>query len=346
MGKGKSRGTKAHPESQSQDQSSQQCPPELEGGWADASGPDESAEEEAALYDAAKVVNRPAYDTKHLDVLQYNVPELNLTLTLHQSSTTHSTSSSLWLSSQVLAAYLLHTPRYARNPRRGALAVELGAGVGFLSVLLAHMGWDVRATDLPEVLRGVMKKNGRENAVLERLGMKGRMRRRELDWEQWTGTVEEVQRLTSSASDSSASSSSSSSSEEENAPSQDEARRINLVLATDTLYVPHLVEPFWRTFSSLLTSSSSSSGSAVQAELQPELQPETHGLVALERRDSPFITSSLEAAQRFGLQLTRVSQKKLRRIVRDALKWEEEVWCGVEIWEVKVKVKEEQQEQQ
>lgn len=204
------------------------------------------------------------------------------------------------------------------------------------------MGWDVRATDLPEVLRGVMRQNVLENPVLERTGAemrdRRRVRRRQLDWEQWKGTAEEVRRLTCSTGKSMAAASSEasdSSSEEGDRPAQGDARPINLVLATDTLYVPHLVEPFWRTFSSLLASSSSSSPSSGGSGIGGTGRNEPHGLVALERRDSPFITASLASAQRFGLQLTMVSQKKLRRVVREALGWEEEVWSGVEIWEVK-----------
>lgn len=79
MRKGKARGSKAHIENQPQDQSFQQIAHEVDGEReenAAASGADESAEEEP-LYDAAKIVNRPAYDTKHLDKLRYNVPELS-----------------------------------------------------------------------------------------------------------------------------------------------------------------------------------------------------------------------------------------------------------------------------
>lgn len=78
MGKGKSRG-KAITQIQIQNSQSQHISSEGEGegeGQDAASGADESAEEKS-LYDAADVVNRPAYDTKHLDKLHYNVPELS-----------------------------------------------------------------------------------------------------------------------------------------------------------------------------------------------------------------------------------------------------------------------------
>lgn len=164
----------------------------------------------------------PAYDTKHIDELVYPLVELGATLRIRQSSTSYSTSSSIWLSSQVMAAYLLSLGcirQGAQSPKR---AIELGAGTGFLSLVLAHCGWHVTATDLSYVTQGVLK----DNAAMHADEMPGSIDIRELNWLDQAGH------------------------------NCDESYQ--LVITADTLYAPDLVAGLWDTIRSLLLPVSSS----------------------------------------------------------------------------------------
>lgn len=67
----------------------------------------------------------------------------------------------LWDGALVLGAYLALQPRHRYI---GYKVVELGAGVGFLSVLLAKMGSRVCATDLGKVV-GLLEENASVNNV-------------------------------------------------------------------------------------------------------------------------------------------------------------------------------------
>jgi predicted nicotinamide N-methyase len=67
----------------------------------------------------------------------------------------------LWDGAVVLGAYLALQPRHRYI---GCRVVELGAGVGFLSVLLAKLGSRVYATDLEKVV-DLLKENARANDV-------------------------------------------------------------------------------------------------------------------------------------------------------------------------------------
>lgn len=179
------------------------------------------------------------------------------------------------------------------------MAVELGAGVGFLSLLLAHAGWEVKATDLPYVAWGVLAENIRANEAAS-----GKVEIVELNWQETNEGALLFLPCSSSAANSEA--------------------HPSLIVSADTLYAPHLVLPFWKTFASLLRSSSSPSRVPL-------------GLLALERRDPAFIDSALSVARsEFGLALTQVEEGMVEQAVRGSLGWEKALWDGVEIWEVRL----------
>lgn len=218
-------------------------------------------------------------------------------LSLAQSSTSGSTSSSLWLSSQVLGAYLIELYKPAkrnqasRKKKKTPLrALELGAGTGFLSLLLAHAGWHVEATDLPYVAHGILADNVRAHeAVADQIEVA------ELDWLA-----------------------------EDQVDARSSAPPYDLVLSADTLYTPRLVSGLWHTFARELARGRGSEDGG------------GFGLVALERRDSAFIDESLAVASReHSLELTRVDEGKLRQAAEKSLGWTKELWDGIEVWEVR-----------
>ncbi|ORY79101.1 putative methyltransferase-domain-containing protein [Protomyces lactucae-debilis] len=110
----------------------------------------------------------PAYDTKHLSPLYINLitDTTNVSLKICQSQAAGETGSTLWLSSQVLAAHFLDK----RPIRNSSSILELGTGTGFLAVLLAVQGHQVYATDTAEFLAsGVLQQtlSWNQDAVLK-----------------------------------------------------------------------------------------------------------------------------------------------------------------------------------
>ncbi len=144
-------------------------------------------EDDALTYEHA--VNLPAHQTKHLAELSYRFPAIETTFRLVQRNDTNSTGSSLWLSSQVLSSYLLHS--YAKAAERNCNSeeprrvLELGSGTGLLSLLMARLGWQVIATDIPPVLDSVLEPNVK--AALYQMVNEGKAKANqvnvcELDW--------------------------------------------------------------------------------------------------------------------------------------------------------------------
>jgi len=83
--------------------------------------------------------------------------------------TTGTTGTTLWLSSQIVANYLLSLPHPHSHPHTSPQAqtrpetrervLELGSGVGYLSLVLSSMGYDVVASDVEPVLSSVLLPN-------------------------------------------------------------------------------------------------------------------------------------------------------------------------------------------
>lgn len=93
-----------------------------------------------------------------------------------------------------------------------------------------------------------------------------------------------------------------------------------LVLATDTIYAPHLIRPFWTTLRALISN------------------PSSHALIALERRDPALIDEALRVAQsdEYELSLERIDDVDVANAVEASLDWHNaDIWDGVEIYEVR-----------
>ncbi|ORX34481.1 putative methyltransferase-domain-containing protein [Kockovaella imperatae] len=130
----------------------------------------------------------PASETKHLTLLHHPIPCSDILLQLRQRSIgenlkpdnetlsigattrhvkhegTGTTGTTLWLGAQVLACYLVSAlPRVLPVPFGGrstrGRVLELGSGTGYLSLVLASMGYTVLSTDIEPVLSTVLKPN-------------------------------------------------------------------------------------------------------------------------------------------------------------------------------------------
>lgn len=172
------------------------------------------------------------------------------------------------------------------------------------------MGWDVVATDLPNVIDSVLGQNVGDNAHL----VSGNIQVRELDWMvepvHWSWTDTKSVSSPTLAGDS---------------PVPLELP-FDLIVTSDTLYIPQLAQPLLRTIHALASLSSGGDKSPLI-------------LLCFERRDPLLIDQALNDARKvWGLKPERIPQKKLAQAMRRAgLEWNKEDWDGVELWKLKLK---------
>lgn len=145
--------------------------------------------------------------------------------------------------------------------------------------------------------------------------MTGSIQVRELDWtvepEQWSWTDAK---------------SVSSPSLPKNPPSEDTlGPPFDLIITSDTVYVPQLAQPLLRTIHALASISSARGKSLLI-------------LLCFERRDPLLIDRTLDdARQTWGFKPERVPHKKLAQAMdKTGLKWGKEDWDGVELWKLKL----------
>ncbi|KAK1926481.1 hypothetical protein DB88DRAFT_435470 [Papiliotrema laurentii] len=250
----------------------------------------------------------PASSTKHLDVISHPLPRDALTvLPLEQLSSdpdsaksTGTTGTTLWLGGQVLSCYLSSLPLPARSPAKPAKrAIELGAGVGYLSLVLASLGYDVVSTDIPPVLETVLRPN-----VMVGLDVLRRSTAQtpvvqvcELDWT--TTTAHTV------------------------TPGADLDLSVDMIITSDTIYHPDLLPHLFRTIACISRSSLDN----------PQRSTPPTVYLCLERRDSRMVDTALSRAAEFGLHLKRVGHGRVAKCVeKTGWGWAEEDWQGVEVY--------------
>ena len=98
-----------------------------------------------------------------------------------------------------------------------------------------------------------------------------------------------------------------------------------LIVTSDTVYIPQLAQPLLRTIHALASQSSARGKSPLI-------------LVCFERRDPLLIDRTLDnARQIWGFKPERIPHKKLIQAMDKAgLKWDREDWNGVELWKLKL----------
>lgn len=167
------------------------------------------------------------------------------------------------------------------------------------------------ATDLQNVINSVLNQNVSDNAHL----VAGSICVRELDWtvepDHWSWTNTKSVSSPSLTNDPPA--------EHPLGPPFD------LIVTSDTLYIPQLVQPLLRTIYTLASLSYAGGKSPLI-------------LLCFERRDPLLIDHTLNDARRvWGLKPERIPHKKLVQAMEKAgLKWDKEDWDGVELWKLKL----------
>ncbi|KAG8732900.1 hypothetical protein FRC11_010211 [Ceratobasidium sp. 423] len=119
----------------------------------------------------------PAHNTKHLPFL--HIPFREHLFVLAQADDGKANGTALWLSGQVLAAYV------ASLPPKNSRVIELGSGIGFTALVLASLGYHVLATDAHPSVLSLLTQNIQRNSQ----NLPGSVQVRKLDWcvppEQW-----------------------------------------------------------------------------------------------------------------------------------------------------------------
>ncbi|KAI0797884.1 hypothetical protein C8Q75DRAFT_739968 [Abortiporus biennis] len=258
----------------------------------------------------------PAHYTKHLSQLQY--PFRQSTFYLTQLDNGQTNGSALWLGAQCLSCYLadvLAKKSFTSRPK----AIELGSGIGLTSLVMATLGWDVLATDLPDVIASVLFPNITRNLPTLPPGA-GTIQVRSLDWlklpEEWNWQ-DPVSIAPSSPK-----------THEWLEEGEMLEPPFDLILSADTLYSPSLSEPLLRTLHALaMKSVKATSGHA----------PPVY--ICLERRDPILIDQVLaDARDHWNFVTERIPHKKVAKALeRGGLQWEREDWDGVEIWKLSMK---------
>ncbi|CAE6418560.1 unnamed protein product [Rhizoctonia solani] len=257
----------------------------------------------------------PAHNTKHLPFL--HIPFREHLFVLAQADDGASNGTALWLSGQVLAAYVASLPPPAKN---AAHVIELGSGIGFTALVLASLGYHVLATDAHPSVISLLTQNIQRNSQ----NLPGSVQVRELDWcvppERWDWS--DPSSITSPR-----------------AYSDVVPRSFDLIVTADTLYVPHLTPHLLRTLDHIqaltpVTRSSPPSSNSNQSEANNNHRPRRPTtLVALERRDPALIDSALALVPG---SLTRIPHKKLSKALQGVgWNWDASDWEGVEIWKIK-----------
>jgi hypothetical protein len=191
---------------------------------------------------------------------------------------------------------------------------------------LASLGWDVLATDLPNVITTVLSQNIGGNVAALPVDS-GSIEIRELDWtvppENWTWNDDTT--IASTCERSQAASDCTLPLSQVNSGSQ--GPPFDLIVTSDTIYSPELVLPLLRSLHALCQMSRKSSASNIRS-------PPVY--LCLERRDPALIDRTLaEAKNVWGFTAVRILHRKIAKAMdKGGVKWPREDWEGIEIWKL------------
>ncbi|KAL7283495.1 hypothetical protein ACG7TL_002928 [Trametes sanguinea] len=275
---------------------------------------------------------RPAHETKHIPVLHY--PFFSHSFHLAQLDNGATNGTALWLGAQCLSLYLADhlKPKPSPSPSTALLsggnpspvrspaprAIELGSGIGLSALALASMGWDVIATDLPDVVSSVLARNISHN-LPQLPPHSGNVQVRVFDWsvspDHWTW--DDPRAIASPQ-------------PEKLDPVAQQASLLappfDLVITSDTIYLAELVMPLLRALHGICRASLAASPTA--------RAPPAY--ICLERRDPALVDTAISQAKDiWNFKVERVPYKKLAKAMGKAgFQWDKSDWEGVEIWKL------------
>lgn len=258
----------------------------------------------------------PAPSTKHVATLHTRLPRGDEVVLRQQAvdaggARLGTTGTTLWLGAQVLSAYLASA--IEAKPSRGR-ALELGAGVGYLALTVASLGYDVVTTDIEPVLSRVLA----PNAAAAPQGC-GAIEAREIDWFDAVRAAEAAKGGEANTA---------------GEPRAGEGSRdaspslalldaqYDLVVTTDTIYAPEMTPALWAALE------------RAAARRPGRRTPTVY--IGLERRDPRVVDAALEMGRQRGCAMRRVAHERLvRALERVGWHWAPEDWEGIEVWKGK-----------
>ncbi|KAI0705816.1 hypothetical protein BC835DRAFT_1409881 [Cytidiella melzeri] len=271
------------------------------------------------------IQNLPAHETKHLARLVYTFRNSTFHLSQRNDGSTNGTA--LWMGGQVLSAWLAEhygkKPWLQKGANRRPRLIELGSGIGLTALAMCSLGWDVLATDLPDVVDSVLLQNIADNLPNLPPGS-GTIQVRVLDWNvphtKWVWCDDTViASETRNPSDNHSISS---------VPGSTHLMpAFDLIVSADTVYCLSLVAPLLRTVDRLC-------GAALENEPTARTEwPSIH--ICLERRD-PIVIERLLDEARQTYMVERVPERAmLQAMEKNGLSWNKDDWDGLEIWSLR-----------
>ncbi|KAF8420984.1 hypothetical protein EV426DRAFT_536887 [Tirmania nivea] len=273
-----------------------------------------------------RFVIQPASDTKEVPSLRYPLNPLDSSwyvASLAQRSSCYSrespqsattanheptTGTTLWLSSQILTLYLTDLYGHRGKKRNKKLrAVELGSGIGLTALVLASLGIDVVATDLPVVIKEVLRNNIDTN--LESVeALLGRTDVKVLDWTadpstwRWDAAAWVSPNTSGGA----------------GFLRRSEAHiepPFDLLITSDTIYEQTLIPSLLRTLYQL---------SILSKRTLPHWSPHSKKslypliFLSLERRDVDVVDDTLQQAQDMGFACEMIRTRKISKLMKKA----------------------------
>ncbi|KAF8418007.1 hypothetical protein BGX38DRAFT_1109206, partial [Terfezia claveryi] len=207
-------------------------------------------------------------------------------------------------------------------------AVELGSGIGLAALVLASLGIDVVATDLPVVIMQVLEKNINTHLELvETLDRAGKIDVKVLDWTadpstwRWDETRWISPRTNGDL-------------------GRTEGNSIgppfDLVIISDTIYERSLIPSILQTLYQL---------SILSKRTSPHSKKTLYPLIflSLERRDGGLVDGALQQAREMGFACEMIRIGKLTKLMKKAglhtMPTDRGLglWDGVEIWRLQLK---------
>ncbi|OAV96180.1 hypothetical protein PTTG_03415 [Puccinia triticina 1-1 BBBD Race 1] len=274
----------------------------------------------------------PASETKHLTLLEYPLwPPIEgysidcgnqrVARLIQNDNCRTSTGSTLWLSSQILSAYLLATlsKNVVRAKRNHSLrAIEVGAGTA--------LSYTVLATDIEPSLTQILVPNVR-NWMEDNNSSTGKISTCRLNWNlelDWTSINTAFSSGPNDKAPGNLNSRSLSVGQTQPLVDGDglAATPIDLIVSADTVYAVELIRPLLNTLSTLSARS-------------PK-PPMIH--LALERRDPSLVDKFFQMAVEMGFRATQIEPNRLRKMV-ESMGWIDEDWEAVEVWKLSMKQK-------
>ncbi|BEJ16991.1 hypothetical protein CspHIS471_0603920 [Cutaneotrichosporon sp. HIS471] len=256
----------------------------------------------------------PAPNTKHVATLHTRLPNGDEVTLLQQAvdadgTRLGTTGTTLWLGAQVLSAYLASAIEF--KPNRGR-ALELGAGVGYLALTVASLGYDVLTSDIEPVVSRVLA----PNAAAAPRGC-GTIEAREIDWF-------DAVRAASEESGPSGSKEGGSTSGDPKASASLALldAQYDLVVTTDTIYAPEMTPALW---------------AALERAAAPRPGRRTPTVyIGLERRDPRVVDAAMEMGRQRGCTMRRVAHGRVvKALERAGWHWGPDDWEGIEVWKGK-----------